>query len=460
MKQLKSLAKWFYPGLRFKRWIILAFAGMALLLWGIALFIWPQLSSIPLFPPFYAALFSLFAGFFLAALGMYKAVHAVVAVFQPQREKSLVDFLYNQRHLERGPRIVALGGGTGLATLLRGIKYYTSNITAVVTVTDDGGSSGILRGELGILPPGDLRNCLLALADTEPILEELFQFRFSSGKGLYGHNFGNLLIAAMSEMYGFERALKEFSKVLAVRGRVLPVTLDNIKLKATYQEGFEVLGESRIAATFGRIKRVSLVPQQCRPLPAVIKSLNEADIIVLGPGSLYSSIIPNLLVPGVAEAVRRSNALKIYVCNLMTQKGETLGMTAFQHLQALERHAGTSSLVDLVVVNSREFLDPELAQRYSREGGKPVEVDLQEFEKRGVSVISAPLCSMEKGLVRHDPHKLAILILREFLQRETGLDSIFSYRMLDLHMRYRQAGYQKTARKKVIPFNLKANRKR
>jgi uncharacterized cofD-like protein len=451
MRQFKSFLKWFYPGLAVKRWLFLALGGAALFLGGLISLLRPHLHIIFLLPPFYSGIF-LLTGLILTVIGFYKAGHAVAAVLSPRRRKPLVEYLYNLRHLERGPKVAALGGGTGLSTLLRGLKNYTSNITAVVTVTDDGGSSGKLRGELGILPPGDLRNCLLALADTEPVLEELFQFRFPGGKGLEGHNFGNLFIAAMTEMYGFERALQEFSKVLAVRGRVLPVTLGNVRLKATYCEGFEVVGESRIASTFGRINNVSLVPQGCQPLPEVLTCLQAADIIVLGPGSLYSSIIPNLLVPGVAEAIRRSKALKVYVCNLMTQKGETIGMTASQHLKALEKHAG-SRLVDLVVVNSQEPADPMLARRYSREGGKPVEVDWPELQKRGVGVISAPLCKVENGLLRHDADELAQLILREFWPQDTGLDLLFSYKMPVLHIHSRRAAVKK--RTSSLPVNYR-----
>ena len=283
----------------------------------------------------------------------------------------MVDLLYEQNLLSRAPRVVVIGGGTGMPVLLRGLKELTSNLTAIVTVADDGGSSGRLRGELGILPPGDIRNCLIALATTEPLLEQLFQYRFNTDSQLDGHSFGNLFIAAMSEITGdFEAAVKESSKVLAVRGRVLPVTLDNIGLGAELVDGRVVYGESNITADPVAIKKVHILPADVTPLPEALLALQEADAIVLGPGSLYTSVIPNLLVPGIAQAIADSNATKIYACNVMTQPGETTGYTASDHLRAILQHT-TPELVDYVLVNTAA-IEPALLQRYQAEGAEPV----------------------------------------------------------------------------------------
>jgi uncharacterized cofD-like protein len=245
-------------------------------------------------------------------------------------------------------RIVVIGGGTGLSVLLKGLKKYTSRLTAIVTVTDDGGSSGRLRAEMGVLPPGDIRNCLVALAETETLMDKVFQHRFQAGNGLQGHTLGNLLLVAMSEIAGgFISAIQEVSKVLAVRGVVLPATLEPVVLAATMENGSTVVGETRIREHEGKIERISLVPDQCLPVPETLKAIQEADAIILGPGSLYTSIIPNLLVKGVAESLTEAKAPLIYVSNIMTEKGETDGFTAADHLQAIKRHLN-QQLIDYV----------------------------------------------------------------------------------------------------------------
>lgn len=315
---------------------------------------------------------------------------------------------YLRKVLKKGPRIVVIGGGTGLSFLLRGLKEFTSNITAIVPVTDDGGSSGRLRGEFGILPPGDLRNCLVALADTETAMEQLFNYRFKQGE-MAGHNLGNLLITAMADISGsFETAIHEMSKVLAVRGRVLPSTFDHVVLAADLEDGGMIMGESTISKTSRRIQRVFTIPDTCRPLPKVLEALEEAETIILGPGSLYTSVIPNLLVPGMAEAIHKSSALKIYVCNIMTQPGETLDYTASEHLQALYSHVG-AGLVEYIIVNTAEI--PEHFQaKYALEGAKAVEIDRKNLACLNVRVLGAPLI-MEKSYIRHDPQKIAALIM-------------------------------------------------
>lgn len=326
------------------------------------------------------------------------------------QDEEFVDLLYQKKILEKGPKIVALGGGTGLSTLLRGLKEYTSNITAVVTVADDGGSSGRLRDELGMLPPGDIRNCLVALADTEPLMEQLFQYRFSDEGHLVGHSFGNLFIASMTKVLGdFEEAVKESSKVLAIRGKVLPSTNEDVRLGALYSDKTIRIGESVIPETGKKIDRVFLKPSSCKPTSDALKAIKDAEIIVIGPGSLYTSIIPNLLVEGISEAIRESNAIKIYICNVMTQPGETTDYTTSDHIQAIIKHGG-EGLFDYVVVNREEGAE-NLARRYEEEGAFPVRVDREEVEKMGVKLIEGDLLTSE-GYIRHDPQELARIIFK------------------------------------------------
>lgn len=307
-------------------------------------------------------------------------------------------------------RVVALGGGTGLSTLLRGLKEYTSRITAIVTVTDDGGSSGRLRSEMGMLPPGDIRNCLVALADAEPLMKELFDYRFAGDGPLAGHSFGNLFIAAMCDITGdFELAVKESSRVLLVRGQVLPATLVNCALGAVLADGRVVKGETSVSGSGSRIESVFLIPESCPPLPEALKAIAEADVIVLGPGSLYTSVIPNLLVEGLAEAIALSTAHKIYVCNVMTQRGETDYYTAEDHLAAVLHHAGPRA-ADWIIVNNTS-VSGEMLEKYSREGAMPVVFGRRSLEAMGVRVVAAPVLS-ESDLVRHDPGKLAAEVVR------------------------------------------------
>lgn len=312
-------------------------------------------------------------------------------------------------YLDKGPKIVALGGGTGLSVFLRGMKEYTSNITAVVTMTDDGGSSGRLRDEMGMLPPGDLRNCLLALADTEPLMEQLFQHRFKESKSLEGHSLGNLIIAAMTEMMGFEAAIREFSKVLAVRGKVFPVTLDPVILNARFVDGTAGTGQTQIVSHHKSIKRVSLSPENCRPLPDVLDAIGEADAVVMGPGSLYTSVLPNLLVPGIKEAIRDANALCFYVCNIMTEPGETEDMSASAHLETLYHH-DCSDIINIVIINRDENIPENLVEKYRQDGAQPVRIDYSNLARFNLEVAEACLVS-EGDLAHHDSRKLAALIM-------------------------------------------------
>lgn len=330
------------------------------------------------------------------------------------------------KSLSRGFRIVALGGGTGLSALLRGLKEHVirdrdknptpdlpiSDLAAIVTVTDDGGSSGRLRRENRILPPGDIRNCMVALSNDEALLGRLFQYRFHAGRGLIGHNFGNLFLAALTHITGdFTEAIRESSKVLAIRGRIFPSTLANVHLVATLTNGRRVRGETRITASRVPIKKLELSPKRVRPLPLAIEAIKEADLILLGPGSLYTSVLPNLLIPEVASAIAHSKAPRVYIANLMTQPGETAGYALADHLRAIQIHAA-GRLVDYVVAN-RQPVSPDVARRYRAQGAEPVAVDLPELRKLGCKVVLDNLLD-ERGVIRHNHKRLARLLLEKF----------------------------------------------
>ena len=303
-------------------------------------------------------------------------------------------------------RIVVLGGGTGLSTLLRGLKKLTHHLTAIVTVTDDGGSSGTLRRELGVLPPGDIRNCLVALSEEENLMAQLFQYRFPSAGSLSGHSFGNLFITAMSSLAGgFDQGITCASKVLAIRGQVLPVTLSAVTLRARLRNGRLVKGESNIGRITEPISELIVWPSPPPAAPKVIEAIDAADAIILGPGSLYTSIIANLLVEGIVPALRKTAAPKIYVCNIMTQPGETTGYTLTDHLHALETH-GAGELLDVVIVNDARIPE-KVARRYAEEGAIPVKIDKRAV--KGIRMVKTSLISPE-GIARHDPLKLAAVI--------------------------------------------------
>jgi len=303
------------------------------------------------------------------------------------------------------PRIVVMGGGTGLSVMLRGLKEKPLDITAIVTVADDGGSSGILRNEMQMPPPGDIRNVLTALADVEPLLSEMLSYRFSSGTGLAGHSLGNLILAGMTDITGdFVTAVRELSKVFAVRGQVLPAAGVAVTLRAEMEDGSIVVGESKIPEHGGRIKRVFLDPAHVEPLPEAVEAIRQADAILIGPGSLYTSILPNLLVPKLVEAVCASKAIKIFICNVMTQPGETDNYTVSDHLNAIYDHVGTQ-LFDYVIVNNGD-IPTEVQDRYAEKGAKPVQVDWDEVQGQGYQVIADTLV-LFRTYLRHDAEKLS-----------------------------------------------------
>lgn len=319
----------------------------------------------------------------------------------------------------RGPAIAALGGGHGLSAILRGLKLYTDDLTAIVTVADDGGGSGVLREDLGMPPPGDIRSCMEALADTESLMRQLLAYRFPDGR-LAGQAFGNLLLAALDGISpSFDQAVARMSEVLAITGRILPVTNANVQLEARFENGASVRGESKISAAKKeqncRIHHVRLLPEHTPALPAAVEAIRRAEVILLGPGSLYTSVIPNLLVDGISEAIQDSGALKIYVCNIMTQDGETEGMTAQDHVAALLEHGGPG-LVDLCLFNS-DPIGPELLERYSAEDAEPMRADRREVELLGVEMVCRPLLDEDCGYARHSGLKVAQAVLDLYQQR-------------------------------------------
>ncbi|MGG1399766.1 YvcK family protein [Bacillus salipaludis] len=307
------------------------------------------------------------------------------------------------------PRIVIIGGGTGLPVLLRGLKQYPVDITAIVTVADDGGSSGRLRDDLHIPPPGDIRNVLAAMSDVEPLVEEMFQHRFKTSNELSGHSLGNLILAAMTSITGnFVHAIQEMSKVLNVRGKVLPAANQSVVLHAEMEDGAVVSGESKIPYSGKKIKRVFLTPDDIRPLPESIQAIRQADLIIIGPGSLFTSILPNLLVPKLGDEICKAHAKKVYICNLMTQAGETHGFTASDHVKAIYNHM-KCAFINTVLVNNEE-IPPEVQLRYNEELADPVLYDFPRLYELGLEVVHADIAVQENGALRHDPKKVANIL--------------------------------------------------
>jgi len=430
--------KWLYPGLGIKRWLMLGVVGFTFVSVGMAIISETQILGMIEFEikDLVLSIFGdsiLLGGFIVLTLGVItlvisfrEVVRAFIKAVFPEFARSQVRPIYQERLLKRGPKIVVLGGGTGLSVLLRGLKEYTNNITAIVSVTDDGGSSGRLRNQLGMLPPGDVRNCMVALADKEALMEKILNYRFKQGDELAGHNLGNLFLAAMADMYGnFEEAVRQMSRVLAIRGKVIPSTLQHVVLKAELTDGSVIRGESNISKTTGLIKKISIEPEKADPLDEALEAISEADAIILGPGSLYTSVIPNLLVSGIPEAIKKSKAIKIYTCNVMTQPGETLEYTAGDHLEAIYQHGGWG-LTDYILVNDQPISDQDLLKKYIMDGAGQVEIDFARLNKLGVKVLSRPILD-ETILLRHHPRALATTIIELIIKQKkfrSGLNFI------------------------------------
>lgn len=393
--------KWLYPGMRVKRWILLCCFGIILCSMGFVLAIGEAQRT--------SGSLVVLLGAAIVAVSLRKIIKSVVTVLLPQRENEFVNIMYQRRYLERGPRIVVLGGGSGLSVLLHGLKEFTSNITAVVTVADDGGSSGRLRTQFNMPPPGDIRNCLVALADAEPLMSDLFQFRFQESGELEGHNFGNLFILAMLKVTGdFEKAIKESSKILAVRGRVVPSTLKRVSLVAHHKDGSKTEGESSIAKVKSPIQKLYLKPEGCGATEDALEAIGVADAIVIGPGSLYTSLLPNLLIEDLSAAIARSNAPKIYICNVMTQPHETDNFNAFDHVNAIVEHT-RPDILSHVIVNSGH-IPQNILTRYSKQEAYPVVNDAARIRGLGYTVVEANIINYA-DTVRHNPRKVSKLIV-------------------------------------------------
>lgn len=401
---LKSKFRWLYPGMKIKRWIFFSCFGIFLIIFSSAQFFFSPFVLVKIIDISIGLL-----GVIFLFLGIKRIIDSFIAIFLPNKEKLLLDIIYQKRCLERGPKIVTIGGGHGLTAVLHGLKNYTNNIYAIVTVADSGGSTGRLREQFDIPAPGDIRNCLVALADAEPLMQQLFQFRFEKDSEFSGHSFGNLFITAMTRITGdFEKAIKESSKVLAIRGQVLPSTLKNVSLIAEYQDGSVVEGEARIPKKEVPIKRVYLKPEDSSATPEAIKAIKEADIIIIGPGSLYTSIIPNLLVKEITRVIVRTNVPRVYVCNVMTQHGETDGYTALNHLQAILNHSHPY-IIDYCILNI-STPPKEVLVKYEEEDSFPVFPDSERIRNLGIKIIEDDIISTT-DYVRHNPKRLAEIII-------------------------------------------------
>ncbi|HJP41092.1 MAG TPA: gluconeogenesis factor YvcK family protein [Dehalococcoidia bacterium] len=416
--------KWLYPGMHIKRWLVLLLLGIVLMGLGGAYLLkefylsydypgWVQEATLQFMPRWSRGVLFIAVSLGTVGLAVWKLNQSLLYAFvRPDTDKSVAEAIYEKRVRGRGPRVVAIGGGTGLSNLLRGLKPHSSNLTAIVTVADDGGSSGRLRREFGVVAPGDIRQCIAAMAESEPLMSNLFQYRFSEGTGLEGHSFGNLFIVAMTEVTGnFETAVHEASRVLNVTGSILPSTLEDVTLSARTHEDELVHGEHNITERGGAIRELYLNPPSAAAHPDAIKAILDADIVVIGPGSLYTSVLPNLLVEGLRKALEATSALKVFVANVATQHGETDGYSVSDHVEVLERHAG-KHLFDAVIANIN--IEPNLPEAWH---SAPVTLQGGGGEHlKGVRVVEADVIS-EDNRYRHDQEKLAAAIMRVYDSR-------------------------------------------
>lgn len=422
-----NIMQWLRPGIKVKRWILLGAMGILFIVFAAVEF-FNKSNAYRTYKYFY--IFLIISGIAILYISVTQGIKSVIALINKGYlnisldSTKLQNLIYEKRLLVKGPKIVAIGGGTGLSTMLRGLKYYTHNITAIVTVGDDGGGSGTLREELGILPPGDIRNCILALADTEPLMEELLQYRFQDGN-LKGQSFGNLFLAAMDGISGnFEEAVEKMCYVLAVTGRVLPVTLDDMILKARLENGNIVEGESNIPKEAikqkSKINRIFIEPKKAKALHEAVEAILEADAVILGPGSLYTSVIPNLLVKDISKALKSTKALKIYVSNIMTQEGETDDFSVSDHIKAIFKHGG-NGIIDYVATNTKE-INESIIEKYKEKNAKPVTIDEKNIMSLGVKVVQGDFINVKSGFIRHDPDKLAKFLMEIIMDKKLLYD--------------------------------------
>jgi uncharacterized cofD-like protein len=422
------------PGI--KRWIAVMLIGTFVFVMGVLLlskkhpvllileFLRDALFDLTkLLPHSISGILAIVFGVLIIVVGLIKMTQDILKAYLPEDRESIPDVLYRRRHLDRGPRVVVIGGGTGLSNLLKGLKTYTNNLTAIVTVGDDGGSSGRLREELGVLPPGDIRNCITALADEEQLVTELFRYRFKSGAGLEGHSFGNLFLSAVYAITDGDmlEAVKVASRVLNSCGQVLPSSLQKFALVAEFEDGQIVKGESKIPLMKGKIRSLTTEPANAEATPAALEAIANAELIVLGPGSLYTSVIPNLLINGVADAIKHSPAHKIYVCNVMTQLGETQDYSASDHVGAILSHSNVAiaeahDFMNAVLVNSQSP-GRDLEAEMGTSAPQPVKYDPEKIVALGVTPEPHPLLSDSLHL-HHDPEALARVIMLWFYGRK------------------------------------------
>jgi uncharacterized cofD-like protein len=421
-----SVFKWLYPGMHIKRWLALLLFGISLMGLGIAYVLKEAYLQVELPGVFYyltlqfmprwgRGLLFMFLSLSTVGIAVWKLNESLLFAFvrPDHREEGLAQAIYNKRFLSRGPRVVAIGGGTGLSTLLRGLKDYTSNLTAIVTVADDGGSTGRLRQEFGVVAPGDLRQCIAALAEAEPLMSRLFQYRFTEGTGLEGHSFGNLFIVAMAEVTGnFETAIHEASRVLNVRGSILPSTLEDVTLSARTHEDELVHGEHNITEHGARIRDLYLNPASAEAHPDAVRAILEADLVVIGPGSLYTSVLPNLLVSGIQKALLQTAATRVFICNVATQHGETDNFSVADHIETIERHTG-KGILDAVLANNN--IATQLPEAWQSTAVPLAKDGVDVFA--GLRLIEADVVS-EENRYRHDPEKLAATVMRLYDGRE------------------------------------------
>ena len=447
------LSDWLKPGIKVKRWIAFGLFGVLLIAFGFTELVTHRVYDI-YYKLFYICLNV--TGVFVIYISITEGIKSVIALINKGYLKMSLDsrkietLITEKRLVVKGPKIVVIGGGPGLSTMLRGLKYYTSNITAIVTVGDDGGGSGALREDLGMLPPGDIRNCILALADTEPLMEDLLQYRFTEGR-LKGQSFGNLFLAAMDGVSdNFVGAVQKMSSVLAVTGKVLPVTLDDMKLMAQLDNGNVVEGESDIPEEAfkqkSKINRLMIVPEDAKPLEEALQAIKDADAIVMGPGSLYTSVIPNLLVKGIVSEIKKSSAYKIYISNVMTQPGETDGFKVYDHIKVLKKYGG-KDIVDCVIANNGSISD-DMKKKYKDKNSDIVTIDRDKLKDFGIEIVEKNLIKVSKGTIKHDSDYLAQVLVETIMEKKLLYDrrKIIEYMYLSQRIKERDKTEKKQKR--------------